>query len=77
MKTMKAFCTATVLALTLSVSAFAGDIASPGAAEPGDISTPGAVSTVPSTLSTDMTVLGSDLETAAWGDMFLTLVSLF
>jgi hypothetical protein len=77
MKTMKAFCTATVLALTLSVSAFAGDIASPGAAEPGDISTPGAVSTVPSTLSTDMTVLDSDLETAAWGDMFLTLVSLF
>jgi hypothetical protein len=61
MKKMKAFCTATVLALTLSVSVFAGDIASPGAAQPSDIGTPGSVSTAPAVL----------------GDVLLALLSMF
>lgn len=74
MKTMKAFCTATVLALTLSVSAFAGDIASPGSAKTGDIGTPGAVSTAPLHTNTEVV---SDLGTEEWGEMLLTLLSLF
>jgi hypothetical protein len=73
MKTMKAVCATTVLALTLSVSAFAGDISSPGVALPG----PGTVSTAPSTLSTDTTVVVRDLETGAFCDMLLTLMSMF
>ena len=39
MKTLKAICTATILALTLSVPAYAGDIDTPGCANPGPGST--------------------------------------
>lgn len=53
MKTMKAICTATVLSLTLSVSAFAGDISSPGAPVTCDPDTPGAVSTLSTTFPVD------------------------
>jgi hypothetical protein len=75
MKTMKAVCTATVLALTLSVSAFAGDISSPGAPKSGDIGTPGAVSTEPT--SSDATTVTSDVEMGALADILLALASLF
>jgi hypothetical protein len=37
MKTLKAICTATVLALALSVTAFAGEISSPGSPTPGNV----------------------------------------
>lgn len=42
MKRMKAICTATILALALSIPAFAGEISTPGVASPGEIGTPGA-----------------------------------
>jgi len=73
MKTMKAICTATVLALTLSVSAFAGDISTPGAAHSGGGSD--AVTTTLPTLSTDAS---TDLsETDAFADILLALVTMF
>ena len=53
MKTMKAICTATVLSLALSVSAFAGDISTPGASVTGGICMPEPVSSVAPTVSTD------------------------
>ena len=74
MKTMKAFCTTTVLVLTLSVSAFGGDIAAPGAVLPGEPGIPGA--TAPVTTGTDGPV-DSGLDAAAWGEMLMTLLSLF
>ncbi len=76
MKKMKAFCTATVLALTLSVSAFAGDIATPGAA-PGDIGTPGSVSTAPPTLSTNEPAVVSNSEVDVLVDVLLEVLSMF
>jgi hypothetical protein len=76
MKTIKAICTAAVLALTLSISAFAGDIAAPGAPKTVDFGTTGAVSTELSASSTGTTVVASDLQTAALSEM-LTLLSFF
>ena len=76
MKKMKAFCAVTVLALTLSVSVFAGDIASPGAAQPGDIGTPSSVSTPP-TVSPNETVVASSEDAGALGDVLLALLSMF
>jgi hypothetical protein len=52
MKTMKAICKATVLALSLSVSAFAGDIANPDAPIGGTIRTTTSVSTLPASQTT-------------------------
>jgi hypothetical protein len=75
MKTMKAFCTAIILSLTISISAFAGDIATPGAARTGDTST-GTLSTTTSGQSTGDTNLG-DLDASMLGDLLLTLVSMF
>ena len=76
MKTMKAVCTATVLALTLSVSAFAGDISTPGSAIPGGIGT-GTVATASYSTSTDAVAPIGDLEMGTFADMFLALVSMF
>jgi hypothetical protein len=75
MKTIKAVCTASVLALIMSVSAFAGDIATPGVVCPG--STSGTVSTALPPLSTDGTAVQSDLETSAFDDMLLAFISMF
>lgn len=74
MKTMKAVCTATVLALTLSISAFAGDISTPGSARTGDISTPGAVQTATPSGSADTAAPMSDLGMGTFADMFLALM---
>jgi len=64
MKTMKAICTAAILALVLTVPAYAGDISTPGvtctageigcpgAADPGETQTPGSTSTVAGDIST-------------------------
>ncbi len=76
MKTMKAVCTATVLALTLSGPAFAGDIACPDAARPGGTVTSG-VSSVPSTPSPDTSTFVADSERSALGDLLLALMSMF
>lgn len=77
MKTIKAICTATVLALTLSVTSFAGDISSPGAPKTGEIGTPGAVATASSALETDTTTVVSDLAQVAVEDLMLALMSVF
>ena len=77
MKMIKAICTATVLALTLSIPAFAGDISTPGTALTGDISTPGVVSTPCPNLSNDTTIIKCESEKRALCDMFLALMSMF
>jgi hypothetical protein len=74
MKTLKVVCMATVLALVLSVPAYAGDISTPGIttsgpittsepAEPGDTGTPGL------TLSTS-----DQLDSADFFEFLITLV---
>ncbi len=73
MKTMKAFCTAIVLSLTISISAFAGDIATPGA--PTGDPTTGTSSTTPLSPPAD-TEMG-DLIEGALGDVFSTLLLIF
>ena len=74
MKTMKAFCTAIVLSLTISISAFAGEIATPGSAQTGDTST-GTFSTSPSVQPPDTQI--GDLYVSTISDVLLTLVSRF
>ena len=79
MKTLKAICTAAVLALTLSVTASAGDIHTPGFT--GDISTPGATQPAPAPEETGR----SNVVSTALGDssspgltaILLTLSALF
>ncbi|HBB87380.1 MAG TPA: hypothetical protein DC047_07170 [Blastocatellia bacterium] len=74
MKTMKAFCTAIVLSLTISISAFAGDIAAPGAPRTGD--SPVTISTDPSALPADTTKIG-DLDTSILRNVLLTLLLMY
>jgi hypothetical protein len=77
MNTMKAFCTAIVLSLTISISAFAGDIASPGAAQTGDTgdTSTATFSTSPAVQPTDTQI--GDLYVSMISDVLLTLVSMF
>ena len=77
MKTMKAFCMAIVLSLTISISAFAGDIATPGAAQTGDTgdTSTATFSTSPSVQPTDTQI--GDLYVSTISDALLTLVSMF
>jgi hypothetical protein len=74
MKTMKAFCTAIVLSLTISISAFAGEIATPCGTQTDDKST-GTFSTSPSLQPTDTQI--GDLSASTISDVLLTLVSMF
>jgi PKD repeat protein len=74
MKTMKAICTATVLALTLSTPAFAGDIATPGKCSVGASDD---ASTSYATLSDETTISASDSETSTLGDILLAFISMF
>lgn len=45
MTKLKAICATTILCLAFTIPAYAGDISSPGAANPGDISTLGSADT--------------------------------
>jgi hypothetical protein len=67
MKTLKAICTAAILALALSVPASAGDISSPGirSTTPGDIQTLGSASTTT-----------GDVETPGLVNFFWTIISM-
>jgi hypothetical protein len=47
MTKLKAICATTILGLAFTVPVYAGDIGSPGAANPGDIGSPGVTSTEP------------------------------
>jgi hypothetical protein len=75
MKTMKAFGTAIILSLTISISAFAGEIATPTAPRLGDTS-PGISSTSPSALPA-VTEIGYLENTSALSDVLMMLVSMF
>lgn len=74
MKTIKVFCTAIVLSLTISISAFAGEIATPGAACTGNTSV-GACSTDPSAPPADTKI--NDVDSSAFSYVLLTLLSMF
>ena len=79
MKTLKAICTAAILALALSVPAYAGDMQTPGCANPGDISTPGETTAAPGDIdspavtSTDPGDIGSP----GFADILWALASMF
>jgi hypothetical protein len=79
MKTLKAICTAAVLALALSVTAYAGDIQTPGLM--GDISTPGITQTLPGPGDIGSPGLASpapgDVSTPGLTAILLTLAALF
>jgi hypothetical protein len=69
MKTLKAICTAAILALALSVPAYAGDMHTPGAPSPGDVSTPGKTVVTP----TD----SGDIGSPGFADILWALASMF
>jgi hypothetical protein len=80
MKTLKAICTAAILALALGVPVYAGDISSPGASapSPGDVHIPGATSAAPGVIhmpGTPLTAPG-DIDTPGLVDFFWTLISM-
>ena len=66
MKTVKAICTAAILALSLSASVYAGEISSPGiqAPAPGDVQAPAAPS--PPAGETETTVIVDILSALIW-----------
>ena len=78
MKRLKAICTAAIVALALSVPAYAGEINTPGYTSPapgtpvvtepasGEISSPGVASTSP-----------GDAETAGLVELLLAIISIF
>ena len=73
---MKSICKATVLALSLSVSAFAGDIATPGAPLPGTIVTGSSVCSAPTNQTADDWSATSSAEMYVVMDGLMQLVSL-
>jgi hypothetical protein len=75
MKTMKAFCTAIVLSLILSISAFAGDIAAPGAARTADPTV--TILTNPPAPPANNNIGLGDLEASMLSDVLLTLLSMY
>ncbi len=79
MKTLKAICTATIFALALSVTAYAGDISSPGAPCPGDQQTPDITAPATDDLNTagDVTTLSDTADSSGIVDILLGLVSIF
>jgi len=82
MKALKAICTATILALTLSVPAFAGDLLSPGYVPPPPPPPPESHFVVESnTLDTSVPTKTSsflgDMSTPGVADMLWILASIF
>lgn len=79
MKTLKAICTAAILALALSVPAYAGDVQTPGRANPGAVSTPGAIT--PSPKDVDSAGVKStdpgDIGFPGFADILWALASMF
>lgn len=79
MKTLKAICTAAILALALSVPAYAGDVHTPGSPDPGDVSTPGETTPAPGDIdfsgvtSTD----SGDIGSPGFADILWALASMF
>ncbi len=79
MKTLKAICTAAVLALALSVTANAGDIHTPGLT--ADTGTPGVTQPAPETEDTGsfnvVSPAPGDISTSGWTAILQTLAALF
>lgn len=76
MKTMKAICTAAILALVLTVPAYAGDISTPGVTCAGEIGCPGA--TVPGEIGTPgiTSTVAGEISSPGLLDMILTVFTL-
>ena len=71
MKTMKAICTAAILALVLTVPAYAEEINSPGVTCEGEIGCPGDIHT-PSVKGS----IAGDISTPGFMDTILTVIAL-
>ncbi len=81
MKTLKAICTAAILALALGVSAYGGDMSTPGspAPAPGQVSTRGVAPTNPGGIQTtaEVSTAPGDIGMPGFADILLALVSMF
>jgi hypothetical protein len=81
MKTLKAICTAAVLALALSVTAYAADIHTPGLTAAGEIGTPGATQPAPAPGDIETPGVASpapgDVSTPGLTAVLLTIAALF
>ncbi|MDQ2920262.1 MAG: hypothetical protein M3R52_01410 [Acidobacteriota bacterium] len=77
MKTLKAICTAAILALTLSVSAYGGEVSTPGYTEPPPPPPPQLTTTVaPSGLMATSSEL-DDINSPSFADILWVLASIF
>ena len=82
MKTLKAICTAAILALALSVSAYGGDMSTPGspapAPTPTQVSTPGVAPTNSGDIQTpgEASTAPGDFGMPGFADILLALVSM-
>lgn len=74
MKTVKAMCAVTVLALSLSISAYAGDSPGPGKPAGSGGNTP---ITVPEVISTDTPAEDSKISLSVYADIVWALASIF
>ena len=76
MKALKAICTATILALTLSVPAYAGDLLSPGYVPPPP-PPPALTINVASHVPTETSSFLGDMSTPGVADILWILASIF
>jgi hypothetical protein len=76
MKTLKAICTAAILALALSVPASAGDLLSPGYTAPPPPPPPESNIMVDTNVSTETSAPG-DISTPGFADILWLLASMF
>lgn len=65
MKTVKAICAASILALAISVPVSAGDIAGPGSPVPGGVHTPGMAAPAP-----------GEIDSPGFADILWTLIAM-
>jgi len=80
MKQLKQFCAAALLTMAIGITAFAGDIQSPGYTEPpppGDIQSPTATTPVPGEMGTPGVTSTIDPVSQFTLDLFAQLLSIF
>jgi hypothetical protein len=76
MKTFKAICATLVLALSLSIPAYAGDGHTPGSPVPGDVGTPTTVAG--DSIATDgISAVDGDTSSVTLTDILWALVSIY
>jgi hypothetical protein len=78
MKTLKAICTASILALALCVPVSADDTSTPGSTDPGDVHTPGMTTAAPGDISYSdpASTAPGDIGSPGLVDLLWTLVSM-